>query len=118
MTRTARLIITITAVLGALLVGSPAQAAPNWDRPPDLSTVASASGNDRVGYSLRLKAGDLIYVAAPKAQYKTCMASNSPQWCINVWGRFYEDLERFMAGPQHLPCVVGGSGKWVGLRCA
>lgn len=118
MTRTARLIVTITAVLGALLVGSPAQAAPNWDRPPDLSTVASASGNDRVGYALRLTDGRLIYVAAPRMQYRECNDSNSPQWCINTWSRFYVDLERFMVGPQHLPCVVGGSGKWAGVRCA
>lgn len=116
MTRIATILAALVAVL-TLGVG-PAEAAPNWDRPPDLSTVASASGNDRVGYALRLIDGDLIYVAAPKAQYRECMTSNSPQWCINVWGRFYTDLERFMAGPLHLPCTSARGGKWAGWRCA
>ena len=114
-----RIAAILTAVLVALLgVTAPAQAAPNWDRPPDIYSVASASGNERVGYALRMDDGSLIYVQIPRVQYRECAASNTPQWCTNVWAKFYAQLDQIIYGAVHAPCVVGGSGKWVGLRCA
>lgn len=114
-----RIVTILTAVLVVLLgVSAPAQAAPNWDRPPDVHSVASVSGNDRVGYALRMDTGSLVYVAAPRVQYRECLASNSPQWCANVWATFYAQLDQIIYGAVHTPCVAGGSGKWAGFHCA
>lgn len=98
MTRIAAILTAAAALLG---MTAPANAdhAPtiegttrvSWAGPPAVSDISVVSGRNRVGFAVRMKAGNLVYINRPRDQYRLCMAADS-QECINTWATFYPVL--------------------------